>query len=117
MGFLTTHILDTAQGIPGCCIPVSLYRISDQLEVEEIKTLNTNSDGRTDNPLLSEKEFAYGTYELIFNVTEYFKKSKLKLSDPPFLGEIPLRFSISTDDHYHVPLLVSPWSYSTYRGS
>ena len=115
MGFVTTHVLDTAQGMPGSGIEVSLYRITNQREL--IKTLRTNSDGRTDAPVLPEDEFSSGTWELVFKVDEYFSNTKLALADPPFLDEIALRFSISSDDHYHVPLLVSPWSYSTYRGS
>ncbi len=115
MGFVTTHILDTAQGRPGADISISLYRICTQREF--VKTVKTNSDGRTDLPILSEDEFILGTFELVFNVKAYFSDCGLALPEPPFLDEIPLRFTISTDDHYHVPLLVSPWSYSTYRGS
>ena len=115
MGYVTTHVLDTAQGRPGSGIRVSLYRISDQREL--VKSLETNTDGRTDQPVLSEDEFTKGTFELVFNVKDYFSDSLLALPETPFLDLIPLRFTISSDDHYHVPLLVSPWSYSTYRGS
>ena len=113
MGYLTTHVLDTAQGIPGSGIEVSLYRHG--VERVLIKTLQTNSDGRTDEQILSEKEFEKGTWELVFKVGSYFAQSTIAVDDPAFLDEISLRFSMSRDDHYHVPLLVSPWSYSTYR--
>ncbi len=115
MGFVTTHVLDTAQGLPGKGIAVSLYKIGQQREL--IKSLQTNEDGRTDSPILSEGEFSTGTWELVFKVKDYFANSSLEVVDPPFLDEISLRFTINSNDHYHVPLLVSPWSYSTYRGS
>ena len=120
MGFLTTHVLDTAQGIPGKNIEVSLYRVRTENATttkELIRTLQTNSDGRTDQPILSEQEFQMGTWELVFKTGDYYKKSSLVVDDPPFLDVIALQFSMSRDDHYHVPLVVSPWSYSTYRGS
>jgi len=113
---LTTHVLDTANGIPAMGIKIDLYRITD--ERVYIKTVVTNDDGRVDNPLLENEEFAHGLWELVFHVAEYFQgKTADKNAHPPFLDEIPLRFGISADAHYHVPLLVSPWSYSTYRGS
>lgn len=115
MGYLTTHVLDTALGIPGEGIEVRVYKVTDSKEL--IKTVTTNSDGRTDQPVLSEQEFELGTYELVFKVARYFSNTSLRLDDPAFLDEISLRFTMSLDDHYHVPLLVSPWSYSTYRGS
>jgi len=115
MGFLTTHILDTAQGKPAEGIPIQLYVIG--AEPKLIKTLISNQDGRTDEQLLSESEFETGTWELVFSVADYFRHSGLDTDEPPFLDQIRLRFSMSRDDHYHVPLLVSPWSYSTYRGS
>ena len=120
MGFLTTHVLDTAQGIPGQGIEVSLYRATTDgatTHKQLIRTLQTNSDGRTDQPILSEQEFEMGTWELIFKTGSYFIASPLIVDDPPFLDEITIQFSMSRDDHYHVPLVVSPWSYSTYRGS
>jgi 5-hydroxyisourate hydrolase len=115
MGFLSTHILDTAQGKPANNVTVRLY--SMETERTLVKSLVTNEDGRTDELLLSETEFRLGTWELVFYITDYFRVSDLNFDDPPFLDEITLRFTISRDDHYHVPLLVSPWSYSTYRGS
>ena len=115
MGFLTTHILDTAQGRPADGIPIALYSIGPRREL--IKSLISNADGRTDEQLLSESEFHPGTWELVFSVADYFSRAMLETDQPPFLDEITLRFNTSRDDHYHVPLLVSPWSYSTYRGS
>lgn len=114
-GFLTTHILDTAQGIPAEGIPLVLYSITEQRH--EIKRMISNQDGRTDEQLLNADEFKLGIYELVFNVGDYFRNTQIPNDTPPFLDEITLRFTISRDDHYHVPLLVSPWSYSTYRGS
>lgn len=115
MGFLSTHILDTAQGKPANGVKIHLYSVDGQRTL--IKSLVTNDDGRTDEQLLSEDQFRLGTWELVFNVVEYFAASGLDIDEPPFLDEITLRFTMSRDDHYHVPLLVSPWSYSTYRGS
>ena len=113
---LTTHVLDTANGIPGEAIRIDLYKITE--ERTHIKTVVTNSDGRLDEPLLEGDSFEHGTWELVFHVAEYFEnKIDKKMTPPHFLDEIPLRFGINTDSHYHVPLLVSPWSYSTYRGS
>lgn len=116
MGKLTTHVLDTSQGRPGSGIPLRLSRVTS-IGQELIKESTTNADGRTDSPLLSEEEFSEGTWELEFDVGAYFARQPVTVSDPPFLDRIPIRFSITGDEHYHVPLLVSPWSYSTYRGS
>ena len=115
MGYLTTHVLDTAAGKPGDGISLQLFRLGD--DREQIFAGVTNTDGRTDTPILSEDDFAPGTYEIIFNVGDYFAASVIPASTPPFLGDVVLRFTMSQDQHYHVPLLVSPWSYSTYRGS
>ncbi len=115
MGFLTTHVLDTARGIPGAGIPFSLYRIKENAQL--VKTLVTNTDGRTDDILLPKAQFELGTWELVFEVGQYFADSGTAIDEPAFLDQITLRFTMSKDDHYHVPLLVSPWSYSTYRGS
>lgn len=116
MGSLSTHVLDTAQGNPGADIAVELYRISGG-EYKLIKQLRTNHDGRTDEPLLQDEDFAKGEWELVFSVGEYFERSGVELPDPPFINRVAIRFGIAADQHYHVPLLVSPWSYSTYRGS
>jgi hydroxyisourate hydrolase len=108
-GRLTTHVLDTARGRPAAGIPIELARVDgDRREV--LRTLATNADGRTDEPLLDGGELSAGTYELTFDVGGYFEDG--------FLGRVPVRFTVAdADAHYHVPLLVSPWSYSTYRGS
>lgn len=112
---LTTHVLDTASGIPGAGIKVELYRIGDERQL--VKTLTTNSDGRTDEPFLEGDAFECGTWELVFHVAEYFAARHKDLPQPPFLDQVTLRFSMADEAHYHVPLLASPWSYSTYRGS
>lgn len=117
MGKLSTHVLDTAHGAPAAAMRVELYRISAG-GAELIKRAVTNLDGRTDAPLLSGEEMREGTYELQFHVAEYFEGRGAEQANPPFLDLIPLRFAIAdADGNYHVPLLVSPWSYSTYRGS
>ncbi len=115
MGQLTTHVLDTAQGTPGAGITVELYACDPQPRL--VRSVVTNKDGRCDTPLLSGREFSVGIWELVFHVGEYFRASNLDLPDPPFLDRIALRFGIAGDSHYHVPLLVSPWSYTSYRGS
>jgi 5-hydroxyisourate hydrolase len=108
MGALTTHVLDTSRGIPGAGMAIEVWSVDPS---KQIKTVTTNSDGRVDAPLLSEKEMKAGTYELIFHVGDYFKERR-------FLDRVPIRFIISDPNaKYHVPLLVSPWAYSTYRGS
>jgi 5-hydroxyisourate hydrolase len=116
MGRLTTHVLDTASGIPAEAMGITLFEIS-QNQRTLLKRAVTNNDGRCNDPLLEGDSFKEGQYELVFDVGTYFK-DKTKLQDPPFLSEIPIRFGISDSSaHYHVPLLVSPWAYSTYRGS
>ncbi len=108
-GRLTTHVLDTAQGRPAAGIPIELARLSDD-EREVLRQVTTNADGRTDEPLLAEGELGEGEYELVFSVGDHFGTG--------FLDRVPVRFRVAdADAHYHVPLLVSPWSYSTYRGS
>jgi len=116
MGWLTTHVLDTAQGKPGAGIAVTVYRIDS--ERRRIASATTNGDGRCERPLLDGEAFVAGIYELVFGVGEYFARSGNALPEPPFVGDVVLRFGVSApDQHYHVPLLASPWSYSTYRGS
>lgn len=119
MGRLTTHVLDTALGQPAAGMRLTLWAIDDNLDIKTaLKTIETNADGRTDDPLLIDEEFKAGTYELVFEVGSYFAKTASTVSDPPFLNQIPIRFTIAEPQgHFHVPLLVSPWSYSTYRGS
>ena len=115
MGRLTTHVLDTAQGKPGAGIRIDLFQAGS--ERQHVKTVFTNADGRTDEPLLDGDAFCTSTWELVFAVDEYFSRCGVVTDTPPFLDQVTLRFSTAKDSHYHVPLLVSPWSYSTYRGS
>ena len=113
---LTTHILDTAHGRPAAGVLVRLFRL-DGSRRRLVTETRTNNDGRTDAPLLSPAEMAAGTYEIEFHLGPYFAVSDLA-GDPPFLDVVPVRVGISNlASHYHVPLLASPWSYSTYRGS
>ncbi len=117
MGRLTTHVLDTAAGTPGQGMSITLHKIVDNCR-ETLKTVVTNHDGRCDQPLLEGEAFAPGVYELEFHAGDYFRARGVSLPEPAFLDVVPLRFGIAdTGAHYHVPLLVSPWSYSTYRGS
>jgi hydroxyisourate hydrolase len=116
-GKLTTHVLDTARGRPAEGMAVELFR-HEQGERERLAAARTNSDGRTDEPLLGPGELHTGSYELVFDVGAYFAGAGLASADEPFLGLVPVRFGIADPDaSYHVPLLASPWSYSTYRGS
>lgn len=116
-GRLTTHVLDTAHGRPGMGIGVALYRLDGDNRTLVTET-RTNTDGRCDAPLLAGDDFRPGTYELVFATGAYFRTAGVTLTDPPFLDQVPIRFGIAhADQHYHVPLLISPWSYSTYRGS
>tara|TARA_B100001029_G_C14970907_1_gene400160 strand:+ start:153 stop:503 length:351 start_codon:yes stop_codon:yes gene_type:complete len=113
---LTTHVLDIFSGKPGKDIKVDLYFIEGQKKLK-INSLQLNNDGRADKPLVENENFKVGKYELVFFVGEYFKNIT-DLDPIPFLDEVVIRFGISNNkEHYHVPLLVSPWSYSTYRGS
>ena len=117
MGQLTTHVLDTAQGKPAAGVRIVLYRVSGGDRVA-MGSAVTNADGRVDDPLLGGDEFVVGTYELLFNIEEYFRGQPLAVAKPAFLDIVTIRFSIAdAGAHYHVPLLVSPWAYSTYRGS
>jgi 5-hydroxyisourate hydrolase len=118
MGRLSTHVLDTASGKPAAGMKVELYRLAADGARTLVNSVTTNADGRTDVPLLIDAAVVVGTYELVFDVAAYFRSLGTATADPPFLGSVPLRFSIADPNgHYHVPLLVSPWSYSTYRGS
>ena len=117
-GRLSTHVLDTHSGKPAAGISVVLTELSDLGESRVIARAITNSDGRTDQPLIGGRPVPIGRYELMFSVAEYFAARHVPMSDPPFLDQIPLRFSVSDPEgHLHVPLLVTPWSYATYRGS
>lgn len=118
MGRLSTHVLDTANGKPAAGMRVELFRLETSGAQTLVKSEITNSDGRTNAPLLIDAAFQTGTYELVFDVAGYFRAVGTATADPPFLSSVPLRFTIAdANGHYHVPLLVSPWSYSTYRGS
>ncbi len=117
MGRLTTHVLDTANGCPAANVRVELYRLKGS-QRELIRQSSTNHDGRLDEPLLQDEAFEQGVYELIFHADEYFSRLGAELPDPAFVQQVIIRFGIAdSSQHYHVPLLVSPWSYSTYRGS
>ncbi|PVE23697.1 hydroxyisourate hydrolase [Microvirga sp. KLBC 81] len=117
MGRLSTHVLDNVNGKPAKGVAIELFAIEDGSRRSVVRTV-TNADGRTDAPLMIGEAFRTGTYELVFEVGAYFKALGTPTADPPFLDIVPIRFTIAEPDgHYHVPLLVSPWSYSTYRGS
>lgn len=117
MGQLTTHVLDTAQGIPAAGVPIMVLRVYGA-ERQAVATATTNAQGRVDEPLLAGTEFRPGTYELAFEVEDYFRQQPISTGSPPFLDVVTLRFTVAdASQHYHIPLLVSPWSYSTYRGS
>ncbi len=117
MGHLSTHVLDTANGCPAAGMQLKLQRIDGE-QVVEIKRETLNDDGRTAKPLFDAAEMAVGRYRLVFDVAAYFRSRGLQLPEPVFLDQVPLEFGIADRaGHYHVPLLVSPWSYSTYRGS
>jgi 2-oxo-4-hydroxy-4-carboxy-5-ureidoimidazoline decarboxylase len=117
-GRLSTHVLDTHSGKPAAGIAVELVELSELGSSRVVTRAITNSDGRTDQPLIGGRPVPIGRYELTFSVGRYFAERGVPLSDPPFLDSIPLRFSVSEPEgHLHVPLLVTPWSYATYRGS
>jgi 5-hydroxyisourate hydrolase len=117
MGRLTTHILDTAQGRPGHGIAIEVYRLSGT-QRDHLTTVTTNDDGRCDAPLLEGEAFTTGAYELVFHAGDYLRRQQTGASEPLFLDVIPLRFGVAdASQHYHVPLLLSPYGYTTYRGS
>lgn len=116
MGRLTTHVLDATHGKPGDGIKIQVYRIGAERKL--LKVAETNRDGRVDQPLLEGAELVPGVYEIEFAVGAYYDGMGVKLPDPPFVGDVVLRFGVAdAGQHYHVPLLVSPYAYSTYRGS
>ncbi|MEM9971182.1 MAG: hydroxyisourate hydrolase [Pseudomonadota bacterium] len=115
-GWLSTHVLDTARGCPAEGVEIALYRVSGNSH-RKIAEAVTNADGRTDAPILAEKTFKIGTYELVFFAGGYLRSAGLATGETLFLDQIPIRFGMAEDVHYHVPLLLSPFGYSTYRGS
>ncbi|SHH57555.1 hydroxyisourate hydrolase [Marivita hallyeonensis] len=116
-GYLTTHVLDTARGCPAAGLKIALSRLSGTTS-EKIAEAVTNEDGRTDTPILPVDDFETGTYELVFFAGDYLRATGQTQDDPLFLDEVPIRFGMSdAKAHYHVPLLLSPYGYSTYRGS
>ena len=118
MGHLSAHVLDTVHGRPAKGVCIELFALAADGRHEVIRSTITNADGRTDEPLLSGDAFQGGAYELVFHVGDYFRSVEPKAALPPFLDLIPVRFTVAEpNERYHVPLLVSPWSYSTYRGS
>ena len=118
MGKLTTHILDTANGCPAAGVQIQLYRYVSDGVWRLIKTVITNQDGRCDQALLVDAELEQGRWELVFHIGAYFCAKGNTVAEPAFLDLVPVRFAVADPDaHYHIPLLASPWSYSTYRGS
>ena len=115
-GRLTTHVLDTATGKPAAGLTISLFRLDGDTRTH-VKTVSTNADGRCDAPLLAGPEFRAGEYELVFAAGDYLRRLGVSLPKPAFLDTVPIRFGMAEAAHYHVPLLVSPYGYSTYRGS
>lgn len=116
---LSTHVLDTMHGCPAAGMRVALYTTSADGSAELVKRMTLNDDGRNpDGPLYDNASLRVGTYRLVFDVAGYFKERGVTLPEPNFLNQVSLDFGVAhADQHYHVPLLVSPWSYSTYRGS
>jgi 5-hydroxyisourate hydrolase len=117
MGRLTTHVLDTAQGKPAAGVVLSVFAVDGERR-RQVAAATTNADGRTAAPLLEGEALRAGVYEIVFAVADHFARTGIALPSPPFVGDVVLRFGVADPNaHYHVPLLVSPWSYSTYRGS
>jgi 5-hydroxyisourate hydrolase len=116
-GFLTTHVLDTARGCPAAGLRIALYRVTGNSH-RRIAEAMTNGDGRTDTPILAQAQFEPGTYELVFHAGDYLRATGQAGAEPLFLDQVPIRFGMADPSaHYHVPLLLSPYGYSTYRGS
>ena len=122
MGRLSTHVLDTSCGRPAAGVHIVLERLTPDGARQTLVTATTNADGRTDGPLLGGAAFQAGSYEMTFHIGDYFRArqmalAEVALAEPAFLDRVPVRFQLESDGNYHVPLLVTPWSYSTYRGS
>ncbi|MEM5477551.1 hydroxyisourate hydrolase [Pacificibacter sp. AS14] len=116
-GYLTTHVLDTALGLPACGLKIELFALQGDSRVKVIEMV-TNDDGRTDSPILPKDDFQCGVYELLFHAGDYLRFQGTAQPEPFFLDIIPIRFGINDEtSHYHVPLLLSPFGFSTYRGS
>ncbi|NRP16551.1 hydroxyisourate hydrolase [Marinobacterium sp. xm-a-152] len=116
-GYLTTHVLDTANGCPGEGIELTLFKVEEGQLIEVVSAV-TNDDGRVDSPILPKGKCVKGVYELHFMAGDYFRRRGTELAEPAFLDQVVIRFGIADEEaHYHVPLLISPYSYSTYRGS
>lgn len=115
MGQLTTHILDTMNGCPAAGVSIRLFSLTGDRKL--IAYASTNADGRSEEPLVDGELMVSGTYELEFDIGDYFRDQGADVGEPAFLDTVVIRFSVNTDAHYHVPLLATPWSYSTYRGS
>jgi 5-hydroxyisourate hydrolase len=117
MGRLSTHVLDTSRGVPAAGVRIDLHLLEGDAR-RHVAAATTNADGRTDSPLLSGERLEAGVYELTFHAGEYFRRQGVGLSDPPFLDQVVVRVGIAeAAGNYHVPLLVAPYGYSTYRGS
>lgn len=117
MARLSTHVLDTSRGAPAVGVRIELHALQDGVR-RQIASATTNADGRTDEPLLSGERLETGVYELTFHAGEYFRRAGISLTDPPFLDEVVIRVGIAEPaGNYHVPLLLAPYGYSTYRGS
>jgi 5-hydroxyisourate hydrolase len=118
MAGLSTHVLDIVRGGPAQGVLIELFALGEGGARQALTSARTNADGRTDAPLIGPAAARPGTYELLFHIGEYFRRSGAQTADPAFLDMVPIRFTIAdARAHYHVPLLASPWSYSTYRGS
>jgi len=115
MARLSTHVLDTANGMPGSGVSVKLYSLQGERHL--VSTAVTNDDGRTDAPLLDDETFVAGSYELEFAMGDYYRSLGAQLAEPAFLDHVVVRVTLRDGENYHVPLLASPWSYTTYRGS
>lgn len=116
-GYLTTHVLDTARGCPAVGLKIVLYKVTGEAH-QKLAEMETNSDGRTNSPILPQSDFETATYELVFFAGDYLRATGQAAEEPLFLDQVPIRFGMSdAEAHYHVPLLLSPYGYSTYRGS